>query len=155
MDDKSLYEQELRALLGRRAADRAAPEPGPLAAWIEGQLDESDAAQVEAWLAGDADARRAMLALRDAVPDPVPESELARLRALVPPATNARLPRSSRWREMLAAWIPNPRIAFAAVVLVACTAWLGLAAGEHLAEAQWQRQAAAALPGGFLLDPGV
>jgi hypothetical protein len=154
MNDKSLYDQELRARLGR-LVDGVAPDSVMLAAWLEGRLDEANTIKVEAWLASNADTRRALIALRDAVPEQVPESELALLRALVPPKTGIRSPRPSRWREWLATWVPNPRVALAAVVLLALTGWLGLAAGERLAEAQWQRQAAAALPGGFLLDPGV
>lgn len=154
MEDKSLYDQELRARLAH-LAEGERPDPMVLAAWLEGRLDEPDAIRVEAWLAGNADARGALLALRDVVPDAVPDAELARLRALVPPETGKRSPGATGWRRRLAAWFPNPRMALAAVVLVLCTAWLGLAAGERLAETQWQRQAAAALPGGFLTDPGV
>ena len=155
MDDKPLTDNELRALLARVPRVGTPPEPGLLAAWLEGGLDAPQAERVEAWLAQNADARRALLALREAQPESVPEAELAKLRALVPPMAVARPPRVAGWHERLAAWFPSPRVAIAAVVLVAASAWLGLAAGERLADQQWQRQAATALQGGFLLDAGV
>jgi len=154
MDDKSLYDQEVRGMLAS-VAGAARPDPVVLAAWLDGQLGAADAARVEEWLAGSADARMALAVLREATLESVPEPELARLRALVPSETRVRSRRTDRWHARLAVWFPRPSIALAAIVLVACTAWLGLAAGERLAEAQWQRQAAAALPGGFLLDRGV
>lgn len=154
MDDKSLYDQALRARLAG-VADAARPDVIVLAAWLDGQLEAADGAQVEEWLAASAEARMALAVLREAVPESVPEPELAGLCALVPSETRVRPRRADGWRARLAVWFPRPSIALAAIVLVACTAWLGLAASERLAAAQWQRQAAAAMPAGFLLDPGV
>lgn len=158
MNDNPLTEQELRTLLERTAPGAGAPDPLLLAAWIDGRLDEAAGGPVEAWLAANAPARAALAALRDAWAEPVAEPELDRLRALVPPAT-AMAPGRLGWRERFAAalgaWLPAPRVAVPALALVALCAWLGLVAGERLADAHWQRQAAAAAQGFVLLDTGV
>lgn len=167
MDEVPLTDAALRALLARATATGEPPEAGLLAAWLDrslegslegsldGQRDEAASARIEAWLASDALARAAVHALRDAAAAPVPDAELARLRALVPAGPAAAARRGAGWRAALDAWLPSPRVAIASVALVALAAWLGLAAGERLAEAHWAREARAALPGAVLLDPGA
>jgi|SRR5579872_7014952 len=94
----------------------AEPDPGLLAAWLDGRLDEVAAEPVEAWLARNPDA----LCLVD-VPasgvEPAPLETIRRARALV----SGALPRRT-WRENVA-WAAIA----ASLVLVG---WTGFMAGH-------------------------
>lgn len=62
-----------------------APDVMEVSAWLDGRLSERQAAVVEAALCHDTTLRRALLALDEAPPQPLPASELVRAKALVGP----------------------------------------------------------------------
>lgn len=80
------------------------PDANLLAAWLEGRLEENEAAPVESWIAAcpvEAGARLAVLreALAEAPPS-VPQKLLLRLRALRPQRRHTHGPMQSFWRRM-------------------------------------------------------
>ena len=62
-----------------------APDVMEVAAWLDGRLSERQAAVVEAALCHDTPLRRALLALDEAPPQPLPATELVRAKALAGP----------------------------------------------------------------------
>jgi len=97
--------------------DESAGEPDPLllAAWIEGRLDETEAAPVERWIATDpAGAASRIAILRSSLaeePPAVPQSLLMRLRAMAPSKSHAPA------AGILIFWYRLPQaLAFAAAV---------------------------------------
>lgn len=79
------------------------PEPGVLAAYVEGRADDEEVRQVEAWLVSDPDAPDTLIALRTAQDhspevEAVPAAIIARAQAIVrAPAGETRTARAP-WR---------------------------------------------------------
>ena len=140
-DGRELWRRYRAAALAS-AAPPGAPEPDPglLAAYVEGRLDEDAAAPVEAWLARDP-AALAVVAPLAAEPAAAPLELIRRARTLV--GAGAPLPRPT-WRHA-AAWMSIA----ASLLLVGYTGFL---AGHDALD---RGEAIALLVGGELIfGPG-
>lgn len=86
-DDRELW-QAVGAALRRQRPQPTQPDAMVLAAWMDGDLDEGQAAIVEAWIAQDPDAPQLVSAARSALAAPSPASQrsVLRARALVAPS---------------------------------------------------------------------
>lgn len=103
-----------------------------LAAYLEGGLDEAEAARVEAWLAADPEALALMLASRDALQAPaaeaVPAALLDRARGAVRPTPRgAAAPRQSWLQAVFGSFGGRLQpVGVAAAVALACALGIGL-----------------------------
>jgi hypothetical protein len=106
-DGRDLWRRYRAAALASAAAPpgpAAEPEPGLLAAYVEGRLDEDAAAPVEAWLARDP-AALAVVAPVALATDPAPLALIRRARALVgagAPPVPASWRRAAAWMSIAA-----------------------------------------------------
>ena len=134
-DDKKLWAQ-LRRTAATPADD---PEPETLAAYLEGRLDEAEAARIERWLADDPAARSVLLQETGAAEAP-PAALVRRAQAAVPDEK-----RSFGWFG-LGRLVPRPALlATACAVVIAFVGALELGASTHGALKDTEGRLAAAL----------
>lgn len=115
-----------RGLPPRRRLER--PDAAILAAWLEGNLSEAEAAPVEGWIAGDPDAPAEIAALRAALdarrPEPAPARVVVRAQALVRPSPAGQRP-ERRLGGLLAGLFANPVLRWGPVAAAAAAVALG------------------------------
>jgi anti-sigma factor RsiW len=117
---------------GTAVPEAETPDPLWLAAYLDGRLQEDEAARLEAQLAGDPALLDEMLSLRQAlaaVPGPVPAAVVARARALRParPAVRPESAGRPSWLELLlgelgGTWL-RPAVAGLALLLACAGAF--------------------------------
>ncbi len=115
-----------RALPPRRRSER--PDAAILAAWLEGNLSEAEAAPVEGWIARDPDGPAEIAALRMALeaprPAPAPSRMVVRAQAIVRPPAAGQRP-GSPLAGLLAGLFADPVLRWSPVVAVAVAIALG------------------------------
>ena len=140
MNEKAAWLSVAEAL--RRGEAQGEPDSLLLAAWLEGRLDEAEAAPVERWIAQDPGSATARIAtLRESLgeePAAVPNRLLLRLRAMAPRRSGpTAAPVLVFWRRL-----PQAAALAAAVTLGVFGAYGGYEMGMTAALAQEQSEAA-------------
>lgn len=153
------------ATVWRRAKDEFAmnggpcrPEPGVLAAYVEGHASDGEVQQVEAWLASDPEAPSLVASLRSALRDPeraaeVPQAAIARAQAIVRGPGSQAFAARSFWGLIPSAGLQWSAVA-ALLLLVAVAGFeMGRSGGAALTEEPEQTILSAGLgePGDMLL----
>ena len=140
MSDQNPTDARFWAQLRRNSTPRDTEPPGPemVAAYLEGTLDDADAARVEDWLADDALARRIILEDIAAAKEPSPAA-VSRAQAVVSES------KTGRWFD-LGRLLPRPAlIASACAILIAFVGALELGASTYGAVRDIDDRVAAAL----------
>ena len=156
------------AALWRRFRETRGPVPGPespdallMAAYLDGALDEEEAARLEAQLAADPELLDEVLALRgtlDAAPEKAPNAVVARAQALSQPRPQLRQVAAetpSLLDRLFGAWLRPAVPAFATLaVMVACAGAfeLGRYQSEQIESAEAAEVAASGVPVDLLLE---
>lgn len=141
ISDKDLWRSLATGRAGSVGTEPAAVSDLDFAAWLEGRLDATQAARVEAAVANDAEMRRAALELADILGRPLPappERVAVRARALVGFAAERAAPRRAGLFDWLFTWdrqfAVQRAVAFSAAVVVAISGFLvGGGFGEQAA----------------------